>query len=225
MNDEKWMMRYRLFLDTAAVDQIRDAVSTGLVDGVATNPQKVAESGKSYRQVVEEIRSFFDGPIAVQAVGRTTDDICACARKLHAIDPLLAVKVTANKAGLAAVRILAGEGVRTNATLMFNPAQALLAALAGSPFISPFVGRAKMTGADGIEEISVMRKLLDAFGLECTNLIAASIKDVDQVIKSILAGAHSVAVPFHVFEAMCEHPLTSSGLDAFMEYYDTIPES
>jgi len=222
---DDWMMSYRVFLDTAEVAQIRDAVSTGLIDGVATNPEKVAQSGKSYRQVVEEIRRFFSGPIAVQALGNTTEEICDCARRLHAIDPLLAIKITANKAGLAAVKILVPEGVRTNATLMFNPTQALLAALAGSPFISPFIGRARMAGAAGVEGISKMRRLLDAFGLTRTNLIAASVKDVEQVIDAIIAGAHSVAVPFHVFEAMCEHPLTADGLAAFTEIYKTIAPS
>ena len=220
-----WMMNYRIFLDTADVAQIRDASSTGLIDGVATNPEKVAASGKSYRQVVEEIRQFYDGPIAVQAVGQTTQEICECARRLHSIDPLLAIKITANKAGLAAVKILVPEGVRTNATLMFNPTQALLAALAGSPFISPFIGRAKMTGNEGIDAIQKMRQIMDAFGLNRTNLIAASIKDVDQVIESIIAGANSVAVTFPVFEAMCEHPLTTEGLDKFIDIYKTIPQS
>jgi transaldolase len=223
--NEYWMHDYRLFLDTADIAQIRDAASTGLIDGVATNPHKVAQSGKSYRQVIGEIRQFFEGPIAVQAVGETPQEICACARRLHKIDPLLAVKITANKAGLAAVKTLVPEGIRTNATLIFNPAQAFLAAKAGSPFISPFVGRARMVGYSGIDEIRRMRQILDAFGLDKTNLIAASIKDVDQVIESIIAGAHSVAVPFPVFEAMCENPLTSIGLDAFTEEYGTIPQS
>jgi transaldolase len=222
---DDWMMKYHTFLDTADVSQIRDAVSTGLIDGIATNPNKVAQSGKSYRQVIEEIRKFFNGPIAVQAIGKTTQEICECARRLHAIDPLLAIKITANKEGLAAVKILVKEGVRTNATLMFNPTQALLAGLAGSPFISPFIGRANMVGQEGIDAIRKMRQLLDAFGLNRTNLIAASIKDVDQVIESILAGAHSVAITFPIFEAMCAHPLTTEGLNGFIEEYKTIPQS
>ncbi len=213
----------RLFLDTADVAQIRDAVSTGLIDGVATNPEKVAQSGKSYRRVVEEIREFFDGPIAVQAVGRTRDEICECARRLHQMDPNLAVKITANKEGLAAVKTLAPEGVRTNATLMFNPAQGLLAGLAGSPFISPFVGRARMAGYNGFDVIRRIRRMYDAWGIDGTVIIAASIKDVEQVVESIAAGAHSVAVPFHVFEAMCEHAMTAQGLAAFTEIYRNIP--
>jgi len=223
--DPYYMFKFRIFLDTADIAQLRDAISTGLVDGVATNPNKVAESGKSYRQVIEEIRRFFDGPIAVQAIGTNTQEVVDCARRLHKIDPLLAVKVTANKFGLAAVKILAAEGVRTNATLIYNPAQALLAGLAGSPFISPFIGRARDAGHDGIEAIGKMRRLMDCFGCDKTNLISASVKDVEQVIDSILAGAHSVAVPFKVFEEMCEHPLTDKGLQGFMDQYRTIPPS
>ncbi len=215
----------RIFLDTADVSQLRDAVSTGLVDGVATNPEKVAKAGKSYREVIAEIRQFFDGPVAVQAVGYTTEEICACARVLHEIDPMLAIKIPANKAGLAAVKILVPEGVRTNATLIFNPTQGLLAGLAESPFISPFVGRAKMVGYNGIETIRRIRQLFDAFELDKTVLIAASIKDVDQVIESILAGAHAVAVTFPIFEAMCEHPLTSEGVESFIDVYKSIPPS
>ena len=215
----------RIILDTADVAQLRDAVSTGLVDGIATNPEKIARAGKSYREVVEEIRQFFDGFIAVQAVGGTREEICVCARQLHQIDPVLAIKIAANKEGIAAVKTLVPEGVRTNATLIFNPTQGLLAALAGSPFLSPFVGRAMMAGHNGIETIRKLRQLLDAFGLDEANLVAASIKDVEQVIESILAGANSVAVPFHVFEAMCDHPLTARGLNAFTELYKSIPAS
>jgi transaldolase len=219
------MARPRIFIDTADLAHLRHAVSTGLIDGIATNPEKVSAAGLSYRQVVEGIREFFDGPIAVQAVGETTDAICECARKLHAIDDNLAVKVAANQAGLAAVRRLVPEGVRTNATLIFNPMQGLLAGLAGSPFISPFVGRATMAGMDGIETLAKIRALLDAYECDATCMIAASIKSVQQVIDSVLAGADAVAIPFNVFEAMCEHPMTEAGLAAFTELYKGIPPS
>lgn len=218
-------MPFRIFLDTAEVDQIKDAVSTGLIDGIATNPQKVSQSGKSYRQVVEEIRQFFDGPIAVQALGRTKDELVNHALSLHRMDPLLAVKITANKMGLSALKPLIAEGVRTNATLMFNPTQGLFAGLAGSPFISPFIGRANMTGTDGIDIIARIRQLYDAFGITDTCIIAASIKDVDQVIESILAGAHAIAITYPIFEAMMEHPLTTNGLDNFIEIFKSIPSS
>ena len=219
------MSKLRIVLDTADVSQIKGAVSTGLIDAIATNPSKVAQAGKSYRQVVEEIRKFFEGLIMVQAVGETTEEICDCARRLHQIDPLLMIKITANKMGLAAVKIVVPEGVRTNATLIFNPTQALLAGLAGSTSVSVFVGRARMCGYDGIETIRKVRQLFDAFELKDTDIAACSIKDVEQVIDSIIAGAHTVAVPLNVFEAMCEHPLTNNGLDAFIEDYKTIPKS
>jgi transaldolase len=217
--------KLRIVLDTADVSRIKDAVSTGLIDAIATNPSKVAQAGKSYRQVVEEIRKFFEGLIMVQAVGETTEEICDCSRRLHQIDPLLMIKVTTNKIGLAAVKILVSEGIRTNATLIFNPTQALLAGLAGSTSVSIFVGRARMCGYDGIETIRKVRKLFDAFELMNTDIAACSIKDVEQVIDSIIAGAHTVAVPLNVFEAMCEHPLTNNGLDAFVKDYKTIPQS
>jgi transaldolase len=217
--------KLRIVLDTADVSQIKDAVSTGLIDAIATNPSKVAQAGKSYRQVVEEIRKFFEGLIMVQAVGETTEEICDCARRLHQIDPLLMIKITANKMGLAAVKIVVPEGIRTNATLIFNPTQALLAGLAGSTSVSVFVGRARMCGYDGIETTRTVRQLFDAFELKDTDIAACSIKDVEQVIDSIIAGAHTVAVPLNVFEAMCEHPLTNNGLDAFIEDYKTIPKS
>lgn len=209
------MSTYRIFLDTAELAEIKDAVSTGLVDGIATNPNKIALSGKTYRQVLDEIRQFFKGPIAFQAMGNTTEEIIKHALEIHKMDPLLAVKVVANRIGMPAIKPLVAEGVRTNTTLMFNPTQALLAGLAGSPFISPFIGRARMVGGDGIAEIAEMRKLYDAWGITKTLIIGASIKDVKQVIDVILAGAHCVAVPYAVFVAMMEHPLTELGYQHF----------
>jgi len=214
----------RIFLDTAEPDQIREAVSTGLVDGIATNPNKIAESGKTYRQVLDGIRRYFDGPIAFQAMGETTEAVIAHAREVHAMDPLLAVKVVANKVGMPAIKPLVAEGVRTNATLIFNPAQALLAGLAGSPYISPFIGRARMVGSDGIEAIGAMRRLYDAWGIDETLIVGASIKDVQQVLDVILAGAHCVAVPFAVFEGMMNHPLTEDGFEHFSSEFATVQE-
>jgi len=216
------MSTARIYLDSAELDQVKEAVSTGLVDGIATNPNKIALSGKTYRRVLEEIRGFFDGPIAFQAMGGTTEAIIRHAQEIHKMDPMLAVKVVADGAGLPAIKPLVAEGVRTNATLIFNPAQALMAGLAGSPYISPFIGRARMTGSDGIEAIRRMRQLYDAWGIDKTCIIGASIKDVEQVIDVILAGAHAVAVPFTVFKAMMEHPLTERGLAQFAEEFDRV---
>lgn len=218
------MNKLRIFIDTAELDQIKDAVSTGLVDGVATNPNKIAESGKTYPQVLEEIRAFFDGPIAFQSMGNTTEEIIKHALEIHSMDPKLAVKVVANKVGLPAIKPLVSEGVLTNATLIFNPAQALMAGLAGSPFISPFIGRACMVGSDGIEAIARMREMYDAWGINDTCIIGASIKDVEQAIDVVCAGAHSLALPFSVFEAMMDHPLTTNGFESFMTEFKQIQQ-
>jgi transaldolase len=216
------MVVHAVFLDSADVGEIREAVSTGLVGGIATNPDKVARSGKSYAKVLEEIRAVFDGPVSFQALGRTPQELVAHARAIHGMDANLAVKIAADKTGLTAIRTLVPEGVRTNATLIFNPAQALLAGLAGSPFISPFIGRAMMAGHDGVGAIATMRRLLDAWGISRCTIVAASIKDVDQAIEAVLAGAHSIAVPYQVFEAMMSHPLCSQGLERFLADFEAV---
>ena len=216
------MVSHAIFLDSADVGEIRDAVGTGLVGGIATNPDKIARSGKSYGKILEEIRAFFDGPVSFQALGRTLGELTAHAREIHGMDSNLAVKIATDKIGLTAIKTLVPEGVRTNATLIFNPAQALLAGLAGSPFISPFIGRAMMSGHDGVGAIRKMRGLFDAWGVTRCTIIAASIKDVDQAIEAVLAGAHSLAVPYAVFEAMMAHPLCSQGLERFLADFDTV---
>jgi transaldolase len=211
----------RLFLDTADIEKLKLAVSTGIVDGIATNPEKIAASGRSYAQVVEEIRGFFDGPVAVQAMGRTREEIVDHALSLHAMDNNLAVKVTCTLEGIAAIEELVPRGVRTNCTLIYSASQGLAAGLAGSPFISPFVGRAEMAGQDGIEVIGQIRRIYDRYGIESC-IIAASIKSVTQVIESVIAGADAVAVTWPVFEGMIEHPLTEKGYEQFLEHFKSI---
>jgi transaldolase len=130
----------------------------------------------------------------------------------------------ANRIGLPAIRPLVADGVRTNATLLFNPAQALLAGQAGSPYISPFIGRARMVGSDGIEAIAQIRRLYDAWGIDRTLIIGASIKDVQQAIDVILAGAHCIAVPFAVFSGMMDHPLTERGFELFAAEFTQVTE-
>ena len=210
------MAHPRMFLDTADIGEIRDAVGTGIVDGVATNPEKLKLAGLGREEVIEQIRSFFDGPIAVEAVGVTADEIEKEALRLSGLSSAVAVKIPANYEGIKAVSRLAPQGVLTNATLIFNPGQGLAAGLARSPFISPFVGRARMAGHDGISTIGDIRRCYDAFGID-TCIIAASIKDVQQVIESIKAGAHSVAVTYPVFRAMLSHPATEAGIQGFQE--------
>jgi transaldolase len=211
----------RLFIDTANEDELRKAVKSGIVDGIATNPEKIAATGKSYREAVSAIRRFFSGPIAVQAMGRTADEIIDHALSLHNIDPNLAVKVVCSTEGIEAIGELVAKGVRTNCTLVYTASQGLAAGLSGSPFVSPFVGRSEMAGHDGIEMIRQIRSIYDAYGLN-TCIVAASLKSVHQVTESILAGAHAIAVTWPLFQHMLNHPMTEQGYRGFEEVFRKI---
>jgi transaldolase len=217
------MQQARLFLDTADIDRLKEAVSTGIVHGIATNPEKVAKTGKSYGEVVASIRRFFSGPISVQGMGRSAEEIVRHALALHGIDDGLAIKIPCTIEGIKAIRELVPQGVKTNCTLMFSPTQGLAAGLAGSPFVSPFVGRSESAGYDGIDLIRRIRQIYDAWDLPSL-IIAASIKSARQVTESIIAGAHAVAVTWPIFEEMINHPLTECGYSGFEKVFTTIPK-
>lgn len=214
-------MAYRIFLDTADVSQIRDAISTGIVAGVATNPNKMAKAGRRYEEVIAEIRTFFDGPIAVEAISTKSDDIVTEALRLSELAPNLAIKIPANKEGIRAISQLVPQGVCTNATLIFNPGQALAAGLAGSPFISPFIGRATYYGQDGLQIFRDIRKMYDAYDIK-TTVIAASIKNVRDAIDAVIAGADSLALTYEVFNQLFDHFLTEQGIERFAADYRSI---
>lgn len=214
-------MNFRIFLDTANVEEIKEAVSTGIVDGIATNPNKMAQVGRRYADVINDIRAFFDGPIAVEAISTQCDDIVAEAKKLSGLSKNIVIKIPANKEGVKAISRLVPEGIITNATLIFNPAQALAAGLAGSPFISPFIGRVNACGQEGLALFSTVRKMYDAYGIT-TNMIAASIKNCRDAVDAVVAGADSLALTYPVFNEMFEHPLTSIGIEKFTADYNAV---
>lgn len=214
-------MAYRIFLDTADLSQIRDAVSTGIVAGIATNPNKMAKVGRRYEDVIAEIRTFFDGPVAVEAISTKSADIVEEALRLSKIAPNLAIKIPANKEGIRAISQLVPQGVTTNATLIFNPGQALAAGLAGSPFISPFIGRATTYGTDGLQIFRDIRKMYDAYGIK-TCCIAASIKNVRDAIDAVIAGADSLALTYEIFEQLFDHFMTEKGIESFTADYKSI---
>lgn len=211
----------RIFLDTANVKEIEEAVSTGIIDGIATNPNKMANVNRKYKDVIKDIRTFFDGPIAVEAVSTKSEDIITEALKLNEMAENIVVKIPSNKEGIKAVSKLVPQGVVTNATLIFNPAQALAAGLAGSPFISPFIGRVNAMGSDGLELFSKVRKMYDFYNID-TIVISASIKNVNDAIESILHGADSLAITYEVFNQMFYHPLTDIGIQKFKEDFDKV---
>lgn len=210
------LVKPRVFLDCADVREVEKAMASGVVSGIATNSSKIAELGKTIETVYREITSVFDGPIALQGVGTTAEELIRHGRELNSLGPNVYVKIPTNLEGVKAINQLVKEGIRTNATLIFRPSQALAAALAGTPVISPFIGRANDIGLDGITNIAQIRKTYDALGLDVL-VIAASIRTVEQAINSIIAGADAVAVRYEVFEQMFKHPMTEVGAAKFLE--------
>ena len=214
-------MAYRIFLDTADIGQIRDAVSTGIIAGIATNPNKMAKAGRRYEDVISDIASFFSGPVAVEAISTRAEDIVAEAQRLAKLGPNMAVKIPTNKEGIKAISQLVPMGITTNSTLIFSAGQALAAGLAGSPFISPFIGRATAIGYNGIELFREIRTIYNAFDIHSC-VIAASIKNIRDAIEVIEAGADSLALTYEIFEQLFYHPLTEVGVASFNEDYKKI---
>lgn len=214
-------MNYRIFLDTADIHEIEDALSTGIVDGIATNPNKMFKVGRKYADVINDIRSIFDGPVAVEAVSTTAPEIIEEAQRLSAMAENMVIKIPGNKEGIKAISKLVPMGIVTNCTLLFNPAQALAAGLAGSPFISPFIGRVNACGMDGMRLFSEVRKMYDFYNIKSV-VIAASIKNVYDAVQAVCAGADSLALTYEIFNQLFSHPLTDQGIEKFTADYRAI---
>ncbi len=214
----------KIFLDTADVGEIREAVDMGMVDGVTTNPTLVSRTGRPFKQVIEEICSIVEGPVSAEAVSLDAEGMLAEARELAAIADCVTVKIPMTVDGLKAVRACAAEGIKTNVTLVFQPLQGLLAAKAGASFVSPFVGRLDDLSQDGMDMVAELLSMLGNYGYD-TEVIVASIRHPIHVAQSALMGAHVVTIPFKVLGALTEHPLTDKGIDAFLKDYEKIPKA
>ena len=211
-------MAVRIFLDTANIKEIEEALSTGIVGGIATNPNKMAQVGRKHADVIKDIRSIFDGPVAVEAISTKAEDIVNEAEQLSSMAKNIVIKIPANKEGIKAISKLVPKGVMTNATLIANPGQALAAGLAGSPFISPFIGRVDAIGYDGLQLFKDVRKIYDFYKIN-TCVISASIKNCYDAVQSIVAGADAIAVTYEVFNQLFYHPITEMGIEKFIEDY------
>ncbi len=208
----------RIFLDTANIEEIRQAVRWGVCAGVTTNPSLYAKesgTGVTYQERVQEIAEAVDGPISAECVSGTADDLVEEARKIAAWHPNVVVKIPVNGAGLEAIRRVSDEGIRVNTTLIFSLNQALLASNAGAAFVSPFIGRLDDVGDDGVEVVREIVDLLDRYHLP-TQVIAASVRHTAHVAQCAAVGAHIATVPFKVLEQMVKHPLTDQGIEAFL---------
>ena len=213
----------KFFIDTANLDQIRQAVEWGIVDGVTTNPTLVAREGRDFESLIKEICSIVDGPVSAEVTALDAEGMIRQARELASWAPNIAVKIPLIPEGLKAVKVLSQEGIRCNVTLCFSPMQALLAAKAGAAFISPFVGRLDDVGHDGMLLVEQILQIYNNYGFT-TEVIVASVRTVQHVLQAALMGAHIATVPFNVLEKLFNHPLTDIGLKAFLEDWEKLQQ-
>ena len=205
----------QFFLDTAEIKEIETGLQWGMVDGITTNPSLIAKAGKEYLPTVQEIARLVPGPVSGEVLATEYDEILSQGRRLAGLAENVVVKVPLTPDGLRAVATFKKEGIRTNVTLCFSAAQALLAAKAGATYISPFVGRLDDHGADGMDLITEIRAIYDNYDFD-TEILAASIRSPAHVTQAALAGADCATIPPDVFQALFKHPLTERGLQQFM---------
>jgi transaldolase len=205
----------KFFIDTANIDEIREAASMGMVDGVTTNPSLVAKEKKEFRPLLEEICSLVDGPISAEVISLEYHGIMKEARELAGIHKNIVVKIPLIKDGLKAVKALGAEGIKTNVTLCFSANQALLAAKAGAYFISPFIGRLDDVGQNGMDLIGQIVSIYRNYGYT-TEVLVASVRHPMHVVEAALIGADICTMPFKVLDQLIKHPLTDIGIEKFM---------
>lgn len=205
----------KFFIDTANLDEIRSAMSMGLIDGVTTNPSLIAREKGAFKEIVAEICRVVPGPVSAEVVALDAEGMVREGRELAKIAPNITVKVPITAEGLKAVRAFSGEGIKTNVTLVFSPLQALLAAKAGATFVSPFVGRLDDVGQAGME---VIRQIVEIYANYdyATEVLVASVRHPMHVVEAALMGADVCTIPFKVLMQFVKHPLTDKGIETFL---------
>lgn len=206
----------KLFIDTANVDEIRAANDLGVICGVTTNPSLIAREGKAFEEVIKEITTIVDGPISAEVVAPDAAGMVAEAKELVKIHTNIVIKIPMTEEGLKATKQLTALGIKTNVTLIFSAAQALLAAKAGATFVSPFVGRLDDISSNGMNLIDEIATIFDIHGIK-SEIIAASIRGPQDVTDAAKAGSHIATVPYKVILQMIKHPLTDIGIQKFMD--------
>ncbi|MGG4489519.1 fructose-6-phosphate aldolase [Metabacillus idriensis] len=203
------------FIDTANVEEIKEAQALGILSGVTTNPSLVAKENVSFHDRLREITAIVPGSVSAEVISLKAEEMIEEGKELAEIAPNITVKVPMTPDGLKAVKALTDLGIKTNVTLIFNANQALLAARAGATYVSPFVGRLDDIGQNGMELISTIAQLFDIHGIE-SQIIAASIRHPMHVTEAALHGAHIATIPFNVINQLCKHPLTDQGIEKFL---------
>jgi transaldolase len=213
----------KFFIDTANIDEIREAASMGLLDGVTTNPSLVAKEGKDFKQLLNEIIEIVDGPISAEVVSTDYEGMLKEAHELASIHKNIVVKIPLIQEGIKVVKTLSSEGIKTNVTLCFTASQALLAAKAGATYISPFVGRLDDISHSGIQLIDQIVTIYNNYGYD-TQVLVASIRHPLHLVEAAELGAHVATIPFGVIKKLFNHPLTDSGLEKFLSDWKTLNE-
>lgn len=212
----------KIFIDTADVDAIREYAEIGIIDGVTTNPSLIAKTGRKFEEVVREICEIVDGPISAEAISMEAPQMIEETRVLAEIHENIVVKIPLNAEGLKTVRVVSGEGIKTNVTLCFSSPQALLAAKAGASYVSPFVGRLDDISAEGMGLIEEIVEIYDNYDLE-TEVLVASIRNPLHFVEAARMGAHVSTVPPNVLGQLLKHPLTDIGIERFLADWDKVP--
>lgn len=215
----------KFFLDTADVEEIRKLVPTGLVDGVTTNPSLIAKSGGDIREVIQEICEIVEGPVSAEVTALDYEGMLKEAESFLPIGDNITIKVPLTPDGLRACKTLSDKGVMVNVTLCFSPAQALLAAKSGAAFISPFLGRLDDIGHDGMDLIAQIVEIYSNYPQYGTEILAASIRHPLHVVEAARIGADVVTIPPKVLHQLYKHPLTDSGIEAFLKDWESTGQS
>ncbi|NDI33584.1 fructose-6-phosphate aldolase [Chengkuizengella sediminis] len=205
----------KFFIDTANIEEIREAHSVGILSGVTTNPSLVAKENVSFHDRLREITSIVPGSVSAEVIATTAPEMIEEGKELAKIAPNITIKVPMTIEGLKAVKAFSDEGIKTNVTLIFNANQALLAARAGATYVSPFLGRLDDIGHNGLELISIISEIFNIHNLD-TEIIAASIRHPLHITDAALNGAHIATVPYKVIMQLCNHPLTDQGIEKFL---------
>jgi len=213
----------KFFLDTASIDEIKDAASWGVLDGVTTNPTLIAKEGRGFTEILKEICEVVDGPISAEVISQDTPGMIKEATVLARLHKNIVIKIPLTVPGLKAVKTLAKDNIRCNVTLCFSATQALLAAKAGAAFISPFVGRLDDISHVGMDLVRDIRSIYKNYGIK-TEIIVASVRNPLHVLEAALMGADIATVPYKVINLLVKHPLTDMGIERFLKDWEKVPK-
>ncbi|MCD6219385.1 fructose-6-phosphate aldolase [Candidatus Calescamantes bacterium] len=213
----------KFFLDTARIEEIKEALEWGVLDGVTTNPTHISATGKKFKEVAEEILSLVKGPVSLEVVSTEWKGMVEEAKELAKMGENVVIKIPLIREGVRAIKELTELGIKTNATLNFSLSQALMAAKAGATYVSPFVGRLDAVGEDGMGLVEKIKLMLDNYGFQ-TQIIVSAVRHPMHVVKAALIGAHVTTMRFEIMKQLFEHPLTDIGLKIFLSDWEKVPK-